>query len=136
MSVMAAPAGRIIKVLPQYLDQKGRHALDPSLYERDAYQLRLRQNPKLRKALRFAVQWKAPGATNVLLRVEARAARDGRSQTITLEQPLGRGRRFSHWDEVVLKGEAYQKFGELSAWRATLWQDGAQLAEQKSFLWD
>ena len=36
---------------------------------------------------------------------------------------------------VSLSGEEYQKLGELSAWRATLWEGDRLLAEQKSFLW-
>ncbi len=40
-SATAAPA-KVIKVLPHFLDQKGRHALSPSLYDRDAYQAHLR----------------------------------------------------------------------------------------------
>ena len=34
----AAATGSVIKVLPQFLDLKGRTALSPSLYDRDAYQ--------------------------------------------------------------------------------------------------
>jgi hypothetical protein len=29
----------------------------------------------------------------------------------------------------------YRQFGELIAWRATLWDDDKLLSEQKSFLW-
>ncbi len=32
-----AASARIAKVLPQLLDLEGRHALSPSLYDRDAY---------------------------------------------------------------------------------------------------
>ena len=55
-----AAEGRIVKVLPHYLDAKGRHTLAPSLYERDAYQAHLRKNPDLCKALRFDIHWKTP----------------------------------------------------------------------------
>src|SRR5436190_23236106 len=54
-----AGEGKIIKVLPLYLDNKGRDSLLPSLYERDAYQALLRKHVDQRKALRFAVDWKA-----------------------------------------------------------------------------
>ena len=40
-----AAAGRVIKVLPLFLDLKGHDALSPSLYDRDAYQVYLRQHP-------------------------------------------------------------------------------------------
>ena len=49
-------------MLPHYLDKEGRHTLSPSLYERDAYQAILRQNPEKRGGMRFDVQWKARGA--------------------------------------------------------------------------
>jgi len=36
---------------------------------------------------------------------------------------------------VALTGDDYKKFGELLAWRVTVWDGTTQLAEQKSFLW-
>ena len=39
-----AATGRVIKVLPQFLDLKGRNSLTPSLYERDVYQNVLRDH--------------------------------------------------------------------------------------------
>jgi hypothetical protein len=41
---LPAPAatGRLMKVLPEYLDAKGLTSLSPSLFERDAYQAILR----------------------------------------------------------------------------------------------
>ena len=33
-----AQTGRVVKVLPLYLDLKGRDAISPSLFDRDAYQ--------------------------------------------------------------------------------------------------
>ena len=53
--------GRVIKVLPQYLDLKGRNSLTPSLYERDTYQTNLRDHTNLCSGMRFNVQWKAKG---------------------------------------------------------------------------
>ena len=50
-----AAEGKIIKVLPHLLDKKGRHTLSPSLYERDAYQAKLRTHPEDISALRFDV---------------------------------------------------------------------------------
>ena len=37
-----AATGRVLKVLPFYLDAQGRDALSPSLFDRDAYQAQLR----------------------------------------------------------------------------------------------
>ena len=41
----------------------------------------------------------------------------------------------NRWTAVSLTGEEYKKFGELRAWRATLWEGEKMLGEQKSFLW-
>src|SRR5207249_4815919 len=46
-----AAAGRVVKVLPQFLDLKGRNTLSPSLYERDAYQAVLRRHPEQRSGM-------------------------------------------------------------------------------------
>lgn len=126
---------RILKVLPHYLDQQGRHALSPSLYERDAYQAHLRQHSNECSGLRFHVQWKSPAKTTLQLRLELRGLQGHEATTRQLEQTVERKGWFSRWSDVTLAGEAYQKFGQLSAWRATLWDGSRQVAEQKSFLW-
>jgi len=130
-----AVSARIIKVLPHYLDKAGRHALTPSLYERDAYQARLRKNPSDRTALRFDVQWKSREPAPLTLRVELRGAVGKASTTAKLEEPAIFHGLFSKWSSVTIKGDEYKKFGELTAWRATLWNGGQLVAEQKSFLW-
>lgn len=132
-----AATGRVLKVLPHFLDQQGRHSLSPSLYDRDAYQAQLRAHPEQRSAIRFDVNWRAravPG-TKVKIRVELRGTAKGNlpSQT-TLEAELPASAT-SKWASLTLGGEDYKKFGEVTAWRTTLW-DGEQLVgEQKSFLW-
>ncbi len=132
-TVRAEPA-RIVKVLPQYLDQKGRHALRPSLYERDAYQAHLKKHPELCTALRFDVEWKAPGLKEAVVRMEVRGNLKGQPQQAVAEGKTTKG-WLSHWNAVLLEGEAFRNLGEITAWRATLWSGGRQLAEQKSFLW-
>src|SRR5258705_13546151 len=57
----SAATGRIIKVLPHFLDLKGRHSLSPSLYDRDAYQARLRDHREERSGMRFDIEWKSKG---------------------------------------------------------------------------
>ncbi|MBI5384211.1 MAG: hypothetical protein HZA90_05935 [Verrucomicrobia bacterium] len=130
-----AESARIIKVLPSFLDEKGRHALHPSLYERDAYQSKLRRNPQLRSALRFDVQWKVSGAEQVKIRVEARGNKEGQPQQAVIETTAKKPALFSRWTQLKLDGAAYKQFGELAAWRVTVWSGDQQLAEQKSFLW-
>jgi hypothetical protein len=141
--LLCAPAqesasGRIIKVLPQYVDLKGRHTLSPSLYERDAYQYHLRQNPQERSGLRFAVQFKLKhtSSASLKLRLELRgSAQTNTPNEMFLETHVKEGHWWTQWTELTLTGARYQQFGELTAWRATLWQDDRLLSEQKSFLW-
>jgi hypothetical protein len=130
-----AATGRIVKVLPQFVDLQGRIALNPSLYERDAYQVQLRIHPEQRSALRFAVQWGSRDTSRLLLRVELRGNRGKNGTTTTVESPVQYHGIFTTWSMISLSGDAYKNFGELSAWRATLWDGEQQVAEQKSFLW-
>jgi hypothetical protein len=135
---VAAPASaasaKILKVLPHYLDLQGRHSINPSLYDRDAYQAQLRRNPKLRSGLRFDVQWRSVEKSPLKLRVEMRGSKAKELTQTVLEQSVGQT-TFSKWTTLTLSGEDYQKFGDLAAWRATLWQDGKLISEEKSFLW-
>jgi hypothetical protein len=132
-----AAAGRVVKVLPLFLDLKGHDAVSPSLYDRDAYQVFLRQHPDHRSAVRFDVLWKASktGNAEVKLWVELRGiGQNGLPREATLDQVVKPG-FFRHWTSVTLDGEAYKNFGELVAWRVTLWSGDQLLGEQKSFLW-
>ena len=137
MHLQAATA-RVIKVLPLFLDLQGRDALSPSLYDRDAYQVILRDEPEKRSAIRFAIQWKTKGATwePLVLKVEARGvAQGGLPKTISLEKPVMPTGWLGSWSSIVLSGDDYKKFGEVTAWRVTLWEGSQLRAEQKSFLW-
>jgi hypothetical protein len=42
---------------------------------------------------------------------------------------------FSHWTGITLGGSQYTEFGEVTAWRVTLWDGPQLLSELKSFLW-
>ena len=133
-----AATGRVIKVLPHFLDLQGRHSLSPSLYDRDAYQARLRRHPEERSGVRFDVQWKKKGGVfePLKLKVELRGIAQGNlPKQLVLEQPLEPGGWTSHWSSLALSGEQYTKFGEVTAWRASLWEGGQLLGEQRSFLW-
>ena len=141
MTVMALAAGaadgKVIKALPQFLDAQGRSALSPSLFDRDAYQAYLRKHPAERMALRLAVQWKASGVdwSRVKLRAELRGVLGNNLHTTTLEIPLTKSSLFGNWTDFKIEGEDFQKFGELAAWRVTLWEGDKQLGAQQSFLW-
>jgi hypothetical protein len=135
--VAQAGEGRVVKALPQLLDKQGRHALSPSLYERDAYQFHLRKNPKLRGGVRLAVQWKAKKVdwSKLRLRAEMRCLLEDSLHTSTMEEPAIKNGHFSSWSEFRIEGADYTTFGQLVAWRVTLWEGGHQLGQLESFLW-
>ena len=135
-----AATGRVAKVLPQYLDLEGRASLSPSLYDRDAYQAFLRQHPEQRSGVRFEVLWRgrAAGATVLQLRAELRGTAQGNlpsQTTLKTEVKIGKSGTASHWASLKFAGDDYKKFGEVTAWRVTLWNGDQLVAEQKSFLW-
>jgi hypothetical protein len=135
--VVWAGEGSVLKALPQLLDKQGRHALSPSLYERDAYQLILRKNPAQRGGVRLAVQWKAKNAdwAKLKFRVEMRGLLGVNLHTVIIEEPAIKNGHFSNWSEFRIEGTGYKTFGELVAWRVTLWEDDRQLSQLESFLW-
>jgi hypothetical protein len=133
-----AATGKVIKVLPEFLDLKGRNSLTPSLYERDAYQAQLRQHPELRSGLRFYIQWKIKGQPfeELKLRLEMRGVAQGNlPKQLTMETPIKPGGWFGHWSELTIQEKTYKNLGEVTAWRVTLWDGAEMLDEQKSFLW-
>ena len=129
-----AQTADVLKVLPHFLDAKGRASINPSLFDRDAYQKQLRENPDQRSALRFDVNWKASHRDALTLRLEAKGGKGKAPTLVTLEQPVQPG-RFSQWTALTLDGKKYEDFGELISWRATLLHGTNVVAEQKSFLW-
>jgi len=138
LAAQAASPGKIVKVLPHYLDREGRMALSPSLFDRDAYQAILRQDRSLCSALRFDVQWKAKkpsSAANLKLRVELVTSTVGKDRPMVLDQPVRRRAFGSRWTKILLEGESFRAAGDLVAWRVSLWNGDQLLAEQRSFLW-
>jgi len=132
-----AADAKILKVLPHFLDQKGRHSLSPSLYERDAYQAQLRTHPELVSGLRFDVQWKAnkTGKKKLRMKLELRGSKAG-SKMVTVEEDVQfKGRLFTAWARLPLAKKDFNALGGLNAWRATLWEGDQQISELKSFLW-
>src|SRR5882724_139643 len=122
-----AATGRVIKVLPHLLDTKGRAALSPSLYDRDAYQAVLREHAEKRSGIRFDMQWRTKGAvwSDLKLRVELRGVAQGDApKQMILERDLQATGWFSRWTSMTLSGEEYKTLGEVTAWRVTLWEGG------------
>jgi hypothetical protein len=129
--------GRVVKVLPLFLDLKGHDAISPSLYDRDAYQVYLRAHTNEISAVRFDVLWKASDAdtAKLKLRIELRGiGAGGLPKETVLEQEVT-PRFFRSWTSILLGGGDYKNFGEVVAWRTTLWSGEQLLGEQKSFLW-
>ncbi|MCX8108594.1 MAG: hypothetical protein N3G20_07305 [Verrucomicrobiae bacterium] len=129
--------GRIVKVLPHYLDKAGRISLSPSLFERDAYQAELRQDPSKRSGIRFDIQWKVrnPDRVPLTLRTELVTTRYTKISPLVIESPVEARSGRSRWTSHRLAGDAFREAGELIAWRVTLWAANTLIAEQKSFLW-
>lgn len=129
--------GRVIKVLPLLLDKEGNDAPSPSLFDRDAYQVQLREHTNQVSGFRMDVQWKAVKADNekLKLRVELRGVGPGGLPRVKQLEASVTPQRFSRWTDFTVRGDDYRQFGTLAAWRATLWNGDQLLGEQKSFLW-
>jgi hypothetical protein len=132
-----AVTGHVFKVLPLLLDQQGRTALSPSLYDRDAYQAQLRQHTNQISAIRYDVLWSAKNAgdAKLKLRLELRGVGPLNLPKLkTMEAEVTPG-FFRKWTELKLDGDEYKSFGAVTAWRASLWDGDKLVGEQKSFLW-
>jgi hypothetical protein len=125
----------IVKVLPHYLDDEGRHSDGPSLLHRDVYQKKLRDEPELINALRFDIKWRGSGlgAETAKLRVEVRSSMAG-VPTQVFEQSIESG-GIANWTSVLVNAKEYKKIGKMESWRATLLVGDKVQAEKKSFLW-
>lgn len=136
-SAADAVTGRVVKVLPLLLDQQGRMALSPSLFDRDAYQAQLREHTNQVSAIRYDVLWSAKnvGEKELKLRVELRGVGNANLPKLkTLETGVTTG-FFRRWTSLTLGGDEFKSFGAVTSWRATLWAGEQLLAEEKSFLW-
>ena len=134
-ALLNAASAKLLKVLPHFVDREGRHTLSPSLYERDAYQQELRLKPEMRSGLRFDVQWKGSRKVPLVLRIELRGNRTGTETHSDIHKEVKKRGWLNKWSSVELTGEDYRNFGELVAWRTTLWAGEELLDEQHSFLW-
>lgn len=129
--------GKVVKVLPLLLNLQGHDALSPSLFDRDAYQLYLRLHTNEISGIRYDVEWKAQGTvTNRLdIHVELRAVGPDGSPRLKTLMATVKPNWFWHWTTLTLANDEYQKFGNIVAWRASLWAGDHLISEQKSFLW-
>lgn len=133
----AAGTGKVVKVLPFLLDEQGRIAKSPSLFDRDAYQAYLREHTNQITGIRYDVLWKAKDTADgkLKVRVELRGVlADNLPKSKVLEAEIAPGKS-GEWTEIKFTGDDYKNFGPIVAWRATLWNGADQVGEQKSFLW-
>ena len=134
----AAVTGRVLKVLPHFLDLDGQSTVSPSLFDRDAYQAHLRAHPEECSGIRYDVNWKVrPGKDRrVTLRLELKGLfEDEHPREKLIEvSVVGKGSR-RRWTGLEFSGEDYHDFGRITAWRVTLWSDDILMDEQTSFLW-
>ena len=127
--------GHVVKVLPFFLDLKGNNAVSPSLFDRDAYQFYLSQHTNEISAVRFDVLWKASKTDKLKLRAELRGVGAGGLPRQSVLETEVVPKFFRSWTSLTLGGDDYKNFGEVVAWRGTLWNGDELIGEQKSFLW-
>ena len=137
-SVAESDAGAL-RVFRFLVDAAGRHALSPSLLDRDAYQAHLQEHPEEVGGLRFVIQWKrrrgeTPAKPSI--RVEVRHGDGNTMGEFSKSAPLKvRRTRRSQWHQITISGEEYARLGKGIAWRVSLWDGETRLAQAESFLW-
>ena len=88
-----------------------------------------------RKGQYYSVRWRAnPAGGPVEVHFQYRQASTG-SQVLELVQTAD-ATRGTGLVEFAIAGDVYIKGGRVLAWRMLLKQDGQDLAERKSFLWE
>ena len=129
---------KAIQVFRFLVDAAGRHALSPSLLDRDAYQAHLLEYPEEVGGLRFVIQWKRRGETpaNPSIRVEVRHGNGNTMGEFSKSAPVKvRKTRRSQWHQITISGKEYARLGKVIAWRVSLWDGETRLAQEESFLW-
>jgi hypothetical protein len=135
--IATAAEQRVIKVLPHLMDKEGRIAKSPSLFERDAYQQWLRENPDQQSGVRYDILWQSYISGEYTLKLELLGrVENGRANARTVELKLDVKDRLRHWNHIKFEGEEFHGFGQIVAWRVSIWQDGEILAKEQSFLWE
>ena len=128
---------RVIKVLPHLLDKDGAHTVSPSLFDRDAYQSWLKENPDHQTGVRYDIHWRSakPGKFELKLELLGRVEK-GQIKRRTVEGKVSVQRSKSQWTALSLTGEDFKQFGPIVAWRVSLWQGDQLVAKHQSFLWE
>lgn len=131
-----ASRAKAIKVFRFLVDAEGRHALSPSLLDRDAYQAHLREHPAKISGLRFVIRWKRQSKAQPSIRVEVRHGNGNTIGEFSKIAPVKvRKTRRSQWHQITISGGEYARLGKVIAWRVSLWDGETMLAQEESFLW-
>ena len=128
----------ILKVLPHWLDRQGRHTVSPSLFERDAYQLHLKEHREEVSTIRFDVNWrlKERGLQGCTLHLEARFGSEEGIQTLEQKTLIETGkRRKKGWSGLRIPEASFDVQSNLIAWRVRVMRGDEVLATRTSFLW-
>lgn len=135
--VSQAAEQRVIKVLPHFMDQEGRHATTPNLFERDAYQAWLRANPEEQSGIRYDIQWQSFISGEYVMKLELLGrVSEGVPKTKKVERTLVVKNSRRHWDVIKFEGKEFKDFGQIVAWRVSIWQGKDLLTKKQSFLWE
>ena len=137
VAAVSAQSAKVLKVLPHFLDQEGRHTLSPSLFERDAYQFHLRNHREECSTLRYDVQWNStyPRDAKLVICLELIGSDAFRDAPLRIEETVSKRGFKSRWTALSLSDEQFAEIGKVLAWRVTVWNGTDRVAERKSFLW-
>lgn len=129
--------GEIYKVLPHLLDQKGRHTVSPSLFERDAYQEFLRENPALVSGIGYDIHWKCPSGHKRDLQIilEIRGSNNYQASPTKKIIKAKAKKYFKTWSRIKLSKKEMKTIGKIVAWKVSLVEGDKTLTEHFSFLW-
>jgi len=83
------------------------------------------------------VKGKGTPSTPFVVRIELRgiAEQGNLPKEMVLEEAAIPKGWLSHWTAVTMTAAQYKTLGEVTAWRATLWEGKQMVSSQQSFLW-
>lgn len=133
----ALAEGKIYKVLPHLLDLKGKHTSSPSLFERDAYQEFLKENPSLISGIGFDIHWKCPSGHERDLNIvmEIRGSKNYQASPTRKIIKAKAKKYFKTWSRITLSNKEMESIGKIVAWKVSLMEGNETLTEHFSFLW-
>ena len=138
-SVSKGPGGQVSKVKYTHLIPNERfNTTDRSLqFERDYLMHGAVSGAEQmeRAGQYYSILWKATDRTQpALVRFEYRQAKTGlsvQSMEVTVDEV-----KRNNWTHFQVTGPAYLADGRVTAWRAIILQNGAEIASQQSYLWE